>query len=157
MEDDPIPSLSKANSEPEGPIENIKKFEAIYKENKKQEISIYKRGIHLIVETDIEKGQEKIKYSNYYNLISLKENNKFLSLCDSIDTIIDTIYQNALAFSCTINENLFEYEIRIPVPVKNLKEISFILKERKKNEKEIMNEIVTNDKLQKEKTEEKNK
>ena len=50
MEDAPTPFTSKPINELEGPIENLKKFEAIYNENKKLEISIYKRGIHLIVE-----------------------------------------------------------------------------------------------------------
>ena len=118
------------------------------------EISIYKKGNHLILETEIEKRQEKIKYSNYYDLITLKENNKFLSLCDGIDAIIDTICQNASIFSCTINENFDNYEIKIPVPVKNLKEISFTLRERKKSEKEIINEIIETFKLQNKKNEE---
>ena len=38
--------------------------------------------------------------------------------------IIDTIYDNAMNFSCNINENYNDYEIKIPVPVKNLKEIT---------------------------------
>ena len=154
---EPPPTPYKSKSEPEGPIENIKKFEALDKENKKYEISIYKKGNNLIVETEIEKNHEKIKYSNYYNLISLKENNKFLSLCDSIDAIIETIYQNASIFSCAIDERFNDYEIKIPVPVKNLKEISFTLKERKKSEKQILDEIIANFELQKNKTEEQHK
>ena len=141
MYDTPTPIIFHTQIEPEGPIENIKKFEALYKEDKKYEISIYKRGDHLIVETEIEKNNEKIKYSNYYDFSTIKENIKFLSLCDSIDTIIETIYKNVSIFSCTINESFNGYEIKIPVPIKNLKEISFTLKERKKTEKEIINEI----------------
>ena len=42
MEEAPTPQMK---IEPEGVIEHLKKFEAIFKENIKYEISIYKRGI----------------------------------------------------------------------------------------------------------------
>ena len=58
--------------EPEGPNEHMKKFEALYKENIKYEISIFKRGNHLVVETIIEKDSQNKLYSNYYNLDSAK-------------------------------------------------------------------------------------
>lgn len=76
-----------------------------------------------------------------------------MSLCDSIDEVIDIIYQNSLIFPCTISESFNVYEIKIPVPVKKLKEISFVLRERKKTEKEIMNENIEKLKLQNEKNE----
>ena len=138
MEEAPTPSKPEAKIEPEGPIEHFKKFEALYKENTRYEISIYKRGIHLIIETEINKDSQKIKYSNYYDLYSLKQSNKFLVLCENIDDIIDTIYENA-SNSCNIIENHDYYEIKIPVPVKNIKEINFILKQRKKTQNEIIN------------------
>ena len=47
-----------------GPIEHIKKFNAIYKENIKYEILAYKKGFYLIIETEIKKDSNKIKYSN---------------------------------------------------------------------------------------------
>ena len=134
MEEAPTPETV---SEPEGDNEHLKKFSAIYKENIKYEISIYKIGSYLFISTDIPKGSQKIKYSNYYDIDTLKQNNKFLALCDSIDDIIDTIYDNASNFSCNINENYNDYEIKIPVPVKNIKEISFLLKEKKKTQTEI--------------------
>jgi hypothetical protein len=51
------------------------------------------------------------------------------------DKHVFRVYDNAMNFSCNINENYNDYEIKIPVPVKNIKEISFILKEKKKNQK----------------------
>ena len=78
-----------------------------------------------------------------------------MALCDSIDDIIDTIYENASNF-CNIIESHNEYEIKIPVSVKNIKEIAFILKEKKKTQKEIINEFVTNSLIIKKKIEEQN-
>ena len=148
MEEAPTPSKPETKIEPEGQIEHMKKFEAIYKEDNKYEISIYKRGIHFIIETEIIKDSQKIKYSNYYDLNSLKQTNKFLALCENIDDIIDTIYENAINFSCNIVENYNYYELKIPVPVKSIKEISFILKERKKTQNEIINELSSKFNLQ---------
>ena len=151
MEEAPTPSKPQINNEPKGEIEHIKKFEANYKENNKFEISIYKIGSYLFISTDIPKGSQKIKYSNYYDIDTLKQNNKFLALCDSIDDIIDTIYDNASNFSCNINENYNDYEIKIPVPVKNIKEISFLLKEKKKTQTEIINDFIQKCNLQEKK------
>ena len=148
MEEAPTPSKPEMNIEPKGQIEHLKKFEAKYKENIKYEISIYKIGSHLIIATDVPKDSQKIKYSNYYDIDTLKQNNKFLALCDNIDDIIDTIYDNATNFSCNINENYNDYEIKIPVPVKNLKEINFILKEKKKTQSEIINDLIEKCNLQ---------
>ena len=101
-------------------------------------IKIWKKiGSNLIIATDIPKGSKKIKYSNYYDIDTLKQNNKFLALCDSIDDIIDTIYDNASNSSCIINESFNDYEVKIPVPVKNIKEIRFILKGKEKTKKKI--------------------
>jgi len=140
MEEAPTPETV---NEPKGDIEHLKKFSATYKENVKYEISIYKRGTHFIIETEISKDSQTIKYSNYYDLDSLKQTNRFLALCDSIDDIIDTIYENASAL-CNIIESHNDYEIKIPVPVKNIKEITFILKEKKKTQNEIINDLVSN-------------
>ena len=96
MEEAPTPSILEEKIEPEGQIENIKKFNAIYKENIKYEISIYKQENYLFIETYILKDSQNIKYSNFYDLFSLKQNNKFF--CESIDDIIDTIYENALNY-----------------------------------------------------------
>ena len=125
--------------EPEGPNEHMKKFEALYKENIKYEISIFKRGNYLVIETTIEKDSQNKLYSNYYNLDSLQKSNKFLALCGSIDDIIDTIY--GIASNSQIIENHLNYDLIISVPVKNIKEISFTLKEKQKTQKEIMNDL----------------
>jgi len=156
MEEAPTPSKPEINQEPKGDIEHMKKFEGKYKENIKYEVSIYKIGSHLIISIDVPKGQQKIKYSNYYDLDTLKQSNKFLALCDNIDDIIDTIYDNASNFSCNINESYNDYEIKIPVPVKSIKEISFILKEKKKNQSEIINELIEKCNLQEKKINELN-
>ena len=153
MEEAPTPETI---SEPEGQIEHLKKFEAIYKDNIKYEISIYKRGIHFIIETEINKNSQNIKYSNYYDLDSLKKTNKFFVLCDSIDDIIDTICENVSNYKCNIMENHNDYEIKIPVPVKNIKEISFSLKEKKKTLEEIIKDLVENTNLLNKKLEEQN-
>ena len=78
----------------------------------------------------------------------MKQTNKFLALCENIDDIIDTIYENAINLSCNIVENYNYYELKIPVPVKSIKEISFILKERKKTQNEIINELSSKFNLQ---------
>ena len=148
MEEAPTPIKPEMNIEPKGQIEHMIKFEAKYKETNKYEISIYKIGSNLIIATDIQKGLQKIKYSNYYDIDTLKQTNKFLALCDNIDDIIDTIYDNASNSSCIINENYNDYEIKIPVPVKNIKEISFILKEKKKTQTEIINDLIEKCNLQ---------
>ena len=134
----------ESNIEPEGDIENLKKFIAEYTDNISCEISIYKRGIHFIIETQIHKDLQTKQYYNYYDLDQLKETNKFFTLCDSIDDIIDTIYENAINFSCNIYERDNYYELKIPVPIKNIKEISFILKEKKKAKNDIINDLVLN-------------
>ena len=157
MEEAPTPIKPEEDFKPEGPIEHLKKFEALYKENIKYEISIYKRGNYLIIETEISKDSQKSKYSNYYSLDDLQKSNKFLALCDNIDDIIDTICENTSKYSCNIIENNNFYQINIPVPVKNLKEISFILKERKKSQVEIINELISNSDIQKKEIEELNK
>jgi len=140
-----------------GPIEHIKKFNATYKEDTKYEISIYKKGAYLIIETEIKKDSNKIKYSNKYDLKTLKQANKFLALCDSMEDIIDTIYENASNNTCIIIENEKGFEIKIPIPVKTIKEISFIIKENKKETNEIINDLLTSSNLQKKKIEEQEK
>ena len=157
MDEAPTPIFRETKPEKEATIENMKKFEVIFKENIKYEISIFKKGINLIIQTEIVKGLQKIKYSNSYDLDSLKKDNKFWLLCDTIDDVIDTIYQNAQNFSGRIYEINNDYEIKIPVPIKNIKEISFTLKERKKTPNEILNDIITNSSLQKKKIEEQDK
>ena len=139
------------------PIEHIKNFNATYKENIKYEISVYKKGAYLILETEIKKDSDKIKYSNKYDLKTLKQNNKFLALCDNIEDIIDTIFENALNNTCIIIENEKGYEIKIPILDKSIKEISFIIRENKKEINEIINDLVTNSNLQKKKIEEQEK
>ena len=88
---------------------------------------------------------------------TLKHNNKFLALCDNIEDIIDTIFENALNNTCIIIENGKEYEIKIPILVKSIKEITFIIKENKKEINEIINDLVINSNLQKKKIEEQEK
>ena len=153
MEEAPTPQMK---IEPEGVIEHLKKFEAIFKENIKYEISIYKRGIHFGIETEIQKDSLNIKYFNYFDLDTLKKSNKFLALCDGIDDVIDTIYENATNYTCNIFENQNDYEVKIPVPVKSIKEISFILKEKKKSQDEIINDLVSDSILSKKKIKEQN-
>ena len=154
MNDLSPPLIPDRKPEIVGPIEHIKKFNATFKENIKYEISIYKKGVYLIIETEIKKDSDKIKYSNKYDLKTLKQTNKFLSLCDNIEDIIDTIYENASNNTCIIMENEKGFEIKIPIPVKSIKEISFIIKENKKETKEIINDLVIGSNLQKKKIEE---
>ena len=52
----------------------------------------------MVIETKIPKDVQSIKYSNEYELDTLKQTNKFLSLCETIDDVIDSIYQNANYF-----------------------------------------------------------
>ena len=125
-------------------IQHLKKFKATFKENINYEISMYQNGRYFVLETEIEKDSQKIKYYNSYDLDSLKENNRFLALCDSIEDIIGTIYDNVSKNNCNIIENQSDYEIKIPVPVKNIREISFILKEQKKSQTEIINDLIKN-------------
>ena len=148
----------ESNIEPTGEIEHLKKFKAAYTETEDNsyEISIFKRGIHFIIETQIQKDFQTKEYSNYYDLDKLKEINKFFTLCESIDDIIDTLYENAINFSCKIFEKDNDYELKIPVPIKNIKEITFILKEKKKTQKEIINDLVFNSILMNKKMEELN-
>ena len=123
--------------------EHLKKFEAIYSENIKYEISLYKRENNVILETKIPKDLQFIKYSNEYDIETLKQT-KFLSLCETIDDIIDSIYENASSFSSTIHEKEKDYELKIPVPVKSIKEITFILKENERQQKDIINDLCLN-------------
>ena len=88
--------------------------------------------------------QIKRKKIIYADLDSLKRSNRFLALCDSINDIIDTIYDNVQNTHCQLMENQNDYEIKIPVPVKNIKEISFILKETKKTQTEIIEDLSKN-------------
>ena len=133
--------------------ELLKKFEAIGKYNIKFEIRIYKRGNNIILETEMPKDLQFMKYSNEYDIDTLKHN-KFLSLCETIDDIIDTIYENASSFPSTIQEKEKDYELKIPVPIKSIKEITFILKENEKQENEIINDLCLNSFLMSQKMEE---
>ena len=133
---------------------NFKKFEAIYSENIKFEIALYKSGNKMVIETKIPKDVQSIKYSNEYDLDTLKQTNKFLSLCETIDDVIDSIYQNATSFQCSIYEKEKDYELKIPVPIKSIKEITFILKENEKQENEIINDLCLNSFLMSQKIEE---
>ena len=137
------PATSEKNIEEESDSEHLKKFEAIYSENIKYEISIYKRGNNIILETKIPKDLQFVKYSNEYDIDTLKQT-KFLSLCETIDDIIDSIYENASSFSSTIHEKEKDYELKIPVPVKSIKEITFILKENERQQKDIINDLCLN-------------
>ena len=51
-------------------------------------------------------------------------------------------------------ENEKGFEIKIPIPVKSIKEISFIIQENKKETQEIINDLVISSNLQKKKIEE---
>lgn len=153
MNDLSPPLIPDKKQELVGVNEYIKKFDATYKEDIKYKIFIYKKGAYLMIETEIEKDSDKIKYSNKYDMKALKENNKFLALCDSIEDIIDTIYENASNNTCIIVENEKGFEIKIPIPVKSIKEISFIIKENKKETNEIINDLVASSKLPKKRIE----
>ena len=107
------PATSEKNIEEESDSEHLKKFEAIYSENIKYEISLYKRGNNVILETKIPKDLQFVKYSNEYDIDTLKQT-KFLSLFETIDDIIDSIYENASSFSSTIHEKEKDYELKIP-------------------------------------------
>ena len=98
-----------------------------------------------------------IKYSSEYDIDTLKQTNKFLSLCETIDDIIDSIYENASTFSCTIHEKGKDYELKIPVPVKSIKEITFILKENERRENDIINDLCLNSILMNQKVEDQTK
>ena len=58
--------------------EHLKKFEAIYSENIKYEISLYKRENNVILETKIPKDLQFIKYSNEYDIETLKQTTIYL-------------------------------------------------------------------------------
>ena len=146
-----IPSEQKIEAESDK--EHLKKFESIYSDNIKYVISIYKRGNNIILETKIPKDLQFIKYSNEYDIDTLKQSNKFLSLCETIDDIIDSIYENASSFSSTIHEKEKDYELKIPVPVKSIKEITFILKENEKHQNDIINDLCLNSILSNQKVE----
>ena len=149
------PSAKKFETESD--IEHLKKFEGIYSDNIKYEISIYKRGNNIILETKIPKDWQFIKYSNEYDIDTLKQINKFLSLCETIDDIIDSIYESASIFSCTIHEKGKDYELKIPVPVKSIKEITFILKENERQQNDIINDLCLNSILMNQKVEDQTK
>ena len=150
-------TTSEKNIDEESDSEHLKKFEAIYSDNIKYEISLYKRGNNIILETKIPKDLQFIKYSNEYDMDTLKQSNKFLSLCETIDDIIDSIYENASSFSCTIHEKGKDYELKIPVPVKSIKEITFILKENEKHQNDIINDLCLNSILSNRKIEDQTK
>jgi len=138
-------------------IENLKKFEASYKDNIKYEVSIYKKENNLFIETDIPKDCIKIKYSNRYDIKTLKQNNKFFTLYDSIENIIDAIYDSAVKNSCNIAENYDDYQIKIALSLPNIKGISFILKKIEKPQSEIIIELNFNVAFLQKKVENQNK
>ena len=125
-------------------IEHLKKFETLYKDNIKYEVSIYKKENNLFIETEIPKDCLKIKYSNRYDIDTLNRNNKFFTLYDNMENIIDAIYDSALKNSCNIVEYYNDYKIIIPLAVPNIKEFSFILKKNIKPQNEIINELNSN-------------
>ena len=153
MEEAPAPFTSGISSETPQSIdhEHKRNFKALYKENIYYEISIYKKNFEFIIEAEITKDSDNIKYSNHYNLDTLKKFNKFLSLCESIDDIIDTIFENVSNNNCTIKEYNNNYQIKIPVPVKNINEIIFVLKEQQKTKEEIINDLIKSSKMLKQK------
>jgi hypothetical protein len=153
MGETPIPETTEETKSSDI-IDHLKKFKAVYKENINYEVSIYKKGPDFIIETEIIKDLDNIKYSNNYDLETLKSSNKFLALCDSIDDIIDTIYENASNYTCNIIGVHNHYEIKIPVPVKNIKEINFILREQEKTQTEIINDLIKTTKLLRQKNNE---
>ena len=63
MEEAPIPETTEETKSSDI-IDHKKKFKAIYKENINYEISIYKKGTDFIIETEIIKDLDNIKYSN---------------------------------------------------------------------------------------------
>ena len=159
---EPAPKDFQITPETEEPIENMKNFEAVSKENVKHKISIFKQGDNVIIQAEIEKGFQKYIYYNVYTLYSLKYNNNiFFSLIDDINNVIDTIYQNATIFSSTIYECYNSYVLKIPISITNIKEITFILKRKKKIEKneeqEKLNELNKKVNEYKQKLEEKEK
>ena len=159
---EPAPKDFQITPETEEPIENMKNFEAVSKENIKHKISIFKQGDNVIIQAEIEKGFQKYIYYNVYTLYSLKYNNNiFFSLIDDINNVIDTIYLNATIFSSTIYECYNSYVLKIPISITNIKEITFILKRKKKIEKneeqEKLNELNKKVNEYKQKLEEKEK
>ena len=117
-------------------------FEKKSDKNHQIKNSIKNLSIYIILNAKIKDDLNSIEYEKKFYYDELK-NNKYLSICDSIDEVFEQI-------NLELNKNIFtikeaEKELKIIIPIEGfvkLKEISFELPLKIKNNKEIIQDLM---------------
>ena len=142
MADYPIPLTPCTPDEQENKVKAENDFIFISNKNNKFNVSFQNCTNHININSYSNYNQYNLKYEKRYNLNELKAN-KFLSICDSIDEIYEQLMIELRKKSNkTIIENNRNIIISIPVEHIKVKEIKFILEEKKiKTEKEQIKDL----------------
>ena len=107
----------------------------INSDNKNFNLYIKNYSSFIIIYCYYETENNKYEYEKKYLLKQLK-NNKYLALCESIDEIFIQLKMEFDKNTTTIKENNNEINIVIPINHIKIKNITFILPKKIKNEKE---------------------
>ena len=127
-----IPNIEKIKEE--------KKY--VVNSNKNNEFNIVIKNLTSFIEINASNYNNKTKneYINKYSLYDLKEN-KYLSICDTIDDIYEELLFEFSNNKSIILENENHIIIQIPVSHAKYKEISFSLNKKIKTDKELYNDL----------------
>ena len=141
MNDAPTPCLidytNESNETPK--IKNENTFEIISDKNNYFIINISNYYNYILIKANLKKSD--MNYEQLYYLNDLK-NNKFLSLCDSIDDVYEQIiYELKKNSQKIIIEENKKIIIIIPVEHVKIKEIKFILPENNKTDKQLIKDL----------------
>ena len=114
---------------------------SINSQNKNYNINIKNYYSYIIIDCFyLIDENKKVEFENKYFIEEFK-NNKYLSICDSIDEVYSQLKIEFEKKNIIINENKEEIIIIIPINHIKLKDINFILSKKTKNEKEIYEDL----------------
>ena len=133
-------------------LKNQEKFKVetkyIINSNKNNSFNIIIRNLtsYIEINASYKDNIKRDEFKQKYSLINLKEN-KYLSICESIDEIYEELIFDFSKNNSIILENENQITIKIPVSHSKYKEISFTINKKIKTDKELYQDlylIVTN-------------
>ena len=118
----------------------LKKFSLTSDKSKKYEIMFNEKANNLQIQCQEESNMIKNTYEGVFTLETLKKN-KFLSIYDSFDDILDELNPLIDEGKSELKEENDSLKLIINLPIKKMKEISFELKMIEKNDKIKIDEL----------------
>ena len=127
-------------------LKNQEKFKVeskyIINSNKNNSFNIIIRNLtsYIEINASYKDNIKRDEFKEKYSLINLKEN-KYLSICESIDEIYEELIFDFSKNNSIILENENQITIKIPVSHSKYKEISFTLNKKIKTDKELYQDL----------------